>query len=233
MNDNEKQLDDLERAGDGESTGSSTASQAPDGIRAPAQVSQVEVSTDEPRSDAASKPAPDGLSEAAIEPIENLLEKARADSVKMRDQMLRVAADFDNYRKRTRREIEEAGRRAREELLREMLPVFDNLERAVAHADQAADVRSMADGVKMVLKQFLDTLGKLGVRRVQTVGAAFDPTIHEAIQQIATNEQPPGTVVAEVQPGYAWEERLLRAAMVVVAKAQPVVEQERDAEPSE
>ena len=137
----------------------------------------------------------------------------------MREQMLRIAADFENFRKRSRREIEESARHSRETLLRELLPVFDNLERAVAHAEQAADARSVADGVKMVLRQFSDTLGKLGIQRIQSVGAPFDPMVHEAIQQISTADQPPGTVVAEVQPGYSWDERLVRAAMVVVAMA--------------
>jgi len=70
----------------------------------------------------------------------------------------------------------------------------------------------------MVLKQFADTLGRIGIKRVPTVGSAFDPTQHEAIQQLETDEHPPGTVVAEVQPGYAMGDKLVRAAMVVVAK---------------
>jgi molecular chaperone GrpE len=105
--------------------------------------------------------------------------------------------------------------------LRELLPVFDNLERAVVHAGQASDAKAVADGVGMVLKQFVDTLGKIGIRRVPTVGAIFDPAQHEAIQQIETSEHPAGTIVAEVQPGYALGDRLLRAAMVIVSKGSP------------
>ncbi len=146
------------------------------------------------------------------------LEAARAETNRVRDQLLRTAADFDNFRKRTRRELEDAQKRGREELLRELLPVFDNLERAVVHAGQASDSKAVADGVGMVLKQFSDTLGRLGIKRVATVGSPFDPTQHEAIQQVETDEHPPGTVVAEVQPGYAMGDRLLRAAMVIVAK---------------
>jgi molecular chaperone GrpE len=146
------------------------------------------------------------------------LEEAKAEAARLKDQLLRTAADFDNFRKRSRREIDDAQKRGREELLRELLPVFDNLERAVLHAGQASDAKAVAEGVGFVLKQFVDTLGKVGIRRITTVGSTFDPNQHEAIQQIETNEHPPGTVVAEVQPGYALGDRLVRAALVVVAK---------------
>jgi molecular chaperone GrpE len=153
--------------------------------------------------------------EAARDP----LEVAQAEAARLRDQLLRTAADFDNFRKRSRRELVDAERRAREELLRDLLPVFDNLERASVHAETATDVKSLADGVNMVLRQFLDTLSKLGVERVQTMGVPFDPTQHEAIQHVESSEQPPGTVLHEVQAGYRAGDRLVRPAMVVVAKA--------------
>jgi molecular chaperone GrpE len=149
------------------------------------------------------------------------LEEAQAEIARLRDQLLRTAADFDNFRKRTRREVEDAHKRGKEELLRELLPVFDNLERAVVHAGQATDAKAVADGVGMVLKQFGDTLGKVGIKRIPAVGGPFDPSLHEAIQQVETNDHPPGTIVAEVQPGYTLGERLVRASMVVVAKPKP------------
>ena len=149
------------------------------------------------------------------------LEEAQAECARLRDQLLRTAADFDNFRKRTRRELDDAHKRGKEELLRELLPVFDNLERAVVHAGQASDAKAVADGVGMVLKQFQDTLGKVGIKRIPAVGGPFDPSMHEAIQQVETNEHPAGTVVAEVQPGYSLGDRLVRASMVVVAKPKP------------
>jgi molecular chaperone GrpE len=79
----------------------------------------------------------------------------------------------------------------------------------------------VSDGLKMVLRQFTDTLGRSGITKVPTVGNNFDPSLHEAIQQVETDEHPPGTVVAEVQPGYLQGDRLVRAAMVVVAKPKP------------
>ena len=155
------------------------------------------------------------------------LEEAQAEIARVRDQFLRTAADFDNFRKRTRRELDDAHKRGKEELLRELLPIFDNLERAVVHAGQASDAKAVADGVGMVLKQFQDTLGKVGIKRIAAVGGAFDPSLHEAIQQVETNDHPAGTIVAEVQPGYAMGDRLVRAAMVVVAKPRPKPEAEK------
>lgn len=137
---------------------------------------------------------------------------------KLRDQYLRTAADFENYRKRTRREVDDAQRRGRESALKDLLPVFDNLERAAAHAQNAVDAKSVVDGLRIVLKQFGDTLEKMGIKRVTAVGAPFDPAVHEAIQHLESDEHPAGVVMAEVQPGYSLGEHLIRAAMVVVSK---------------
>ena len=146
------------------------------------------------------------------------LTEAKAEAMRMKDQWMRTAADFDNFRKRTRRELEDTRKAGKEDLLKEFLPVFDNLERAIQSAQRATDVKGVAEGLQMVLRQYIDTLGRGGISKVPSVGTQFDPSHHEAIQQIETDEHPPGTVVAEVQPGYAQGDRLIRAAMVVVAK---------------
>jgi molecular chaperone GrpE len=117
------------------------------------------------------------------------------------------------------RQEADAEKKAREDLLRELLPVFDNLERAMTSTEKATDVQSVAEGVRMVIRQFTDTLSKLGVERVASVGLPFDPAVHEAIQHLETDEYPPGTVAAEIQGGYRANERLVRPALVVVAKA--------------
>jgi molecular chaperone GrpE len=188
--------------------------------------------SDEPASEAEAE-APAGAAQPESEPpaeapaaptAEQRVADAQAESARLRDQLLRTAADFDNFRKRTRRELEDAQRRGRDSSIKDMLPVFDNLERAAAHAEGAPDVKAVADGLRIVLKQFLDTLEKIGVRRVATVGSAFDPAVHEAIQQLESSEHPAGVIVAEVQPGYAVGDQLLRAAMVVVSKGPPQVE---------
>lgn len=150
---------------------------------------------------------------------QDALSLAQAEGVRLKDQLLRTLADFDNFRKRTRRDLVDAERRAREELLKELLPVFDNLERAAQHAESATEVQALADGIGMVMRQFADTLGKVGVERIAALGQAFDPSVHEAVQSVETQEYPPGAVAAELQAGYRLGERVIRPAMVVVAKA--------------
>ena len=165
-------------------------------------------------------PPPEHLTDevAAVEEVVDPLEAAKAENSKLRDQLLRTAADFDNFRKRSRRELGEAEKRAREDLIKDLLPVFDNLERATAHAETATDVKALADGIGLVKRQFVDTLSKIGIERIQTLGKLFDPAFHEAVQQLETDEHPPGTVMHEVQAGYMQGEKLVRPAIVVVAK---------------
>jgi molecular chaperone GrpE len=146
------------------------------------------------------------------------LEAARNERDRMREQLLRVAADFDNFRKRSRKEVEEVRRRSIEDTLREVLPIVDNLERAADAMGNATEVAAVVDGVHMVLRGFEDVANRLGLKRVESVGVQFDPTCHDAMQQQETGEYAPGTIVSEVVPGYYLGERLLRPAMVVVAK---------------
>ena len=150
------------------------------------------------------------------EPTE--LERAQIERDRMREQLLRIAADFDNFRKRSRKEVEEVRRRSIEDTLREVLPLVDNLERAADAATDATEVAAVAEGVRMVLRGFDDIANRLNLRRVPSLGQQFDPTCHDAMQQEETKEHPPGTIVAEVVPGYYLGDRLLRPAMVVVAK---------------
>lgn len=142
----------------------------------------------------------------------------QAEVARLRDQLLRTAADFDNYRKRSRREQDDAQRRGRESVIKDLLPVFDNLERAAGSAESAPDAKAVADGLRIVLRQFVDTLDKMGVKRIASVGQTFDPAVHEAIQHLPSADHPAGVILAEVQPGYTIGDHLVRAAMVVVSK---------------
>jgi len=134
----------------------------------------------------------------------------------LKDRLLRTAAEFENFKKRTRKEMDEAQARGREGVLKEILPVLDNLERALQHA---AEKDPLAVGVRMVEKQLLVALEKFGITRFSAVGQPFDPSVHDAIQQVETAEMPPGTVAMEFAKGYKAGDRLLRPAMVSVAKA--------------
>jgi molecular chaperone GrpE len=173
-----------------------------------------------PSSGPASGTAPSGQAPEAQPAVDSVdpVAQAKAEAQRFKDQWMRSAADFDNFRKRSRKELEDTRKAGREELLKDLLPVFDNLERAMTSAERATEVKPVSDGLKMVLRQFVDTLGRSGITKVPTIGQQFDPGLHEAIQQVETDEHQPGTVVAEVQPGYLQGDRLIRAAMVIVAK---------------
>jgi len=168
-------------------------------------------------------PKPEGAAEPKAEgnELESLrvkLADAQAEALKVRDQLLRTAADFDNFRKRTRKDVEDAQRKGLERALLEVLPVADNLERALQAAQQSGgDLSSVVEGVRMVLRFFEDAMSRLGVERVPSVGNAFDPGLHEAVQHVES-EEPAGTVITEMTPGYKLGGKLLRAALVAVAR---------------
>lgn len=192
-----------------------------DSTTAQAEAEQAAQAEPAEKAEAAEKPEPAAKPEKGEPTVEQKLAEAQAEVARTRDQLLRTAADFDNFRKRARRNEDEERRRGRELLLKDLLPVFDNLERAVQHAEAAPDVKAVADGLRMVLKQFVDTLDKGGIKRVPAVGHAFDPTKHEAIQHLESKDHPAGVILHEVQPGYMIGDYLVRAAMVVVSKGAP------------
>ncbi|SDL77454.1 molecular chaperone GrpE [Geoalkalibacter ferrihydriticus] len=151
------------------------------------------------------------------------LDECRQEARRNHDLYLRMAADLDNFRKRAQREREDLAKFANEKILREILPVMDNLERAVGHARQeGGDNQGLFEGVEMTLNQFGKVLEKFGVAPIESVGKAFDPARHEAMGQVESAEHPANTVAQELQKGYVLHERLLRPALVMVTKT-PVV----------
>lgn len=164
--------------------------------------------------------APEPEPEPELDPVAEL--EAKLD--KKQDQLLRVAADFDNYKKRSRRDATEAAFRARNELLQELLPLIDNVELALSHATENSDgdAKSLREGVEMVLRQFKTTMEKYEVKAFDSLGEPFDPNFHEALSQRETDEHPPGVVIEEYRRGYLMGDRLIRPAMVVVAAAPAV-----------
>ncbi len=153
---------------------------------------------------------------------EELLAASQAEVEKNWDLYLRARADLENYRKRAQREKEDLSRFANENLLREILPVVDNLERALEHARQEDGGNGgLLQGVEMTLGQLQRVLEKFGVTAVCCVGEPFDPARHEALGQVESAEYPPNAVAQELQKGYLLNDRLLRPALVMVAKAPP------------
>lgn len=158
----------------------------------------------------------DAPAEPTLEQQIEQLERLEKEKRELHDRLLRTAAEFENFKKRTKKEADEASTRGREQLLKELLPALDNLERALKHAP-AGDPLTV--GVQQTEKQLLQALEKFGVVRFTALGKPFDPSLHDAIQQVETAEYPPGSVAQEFASGYLLGQRLLRPAMVAVAKA--------------
>jgi molecular chaperone GrpE len=158
----------------------------------------------------------------AVDPItklKNEIEAAKAESSTNWDLYLRERADLENARKRHQRDKEDALRFANDRLLKEMIPVLDNLERAVEHAGQDNDNnQGLLEGVNMTINQFRKALEDFGVKPITAIGADFDPNLHQAMGQVESAEQAPNTVVSEFQKGYLLHDRLLRPSLVMVAK---------------
>lgn len=151
--------------------------------------------------------------------LEEQLSACQEELAKHKDLYLRTVADLENYRKRAQREKEEMGRFANERLLREILPIKDNLERAVEHArEQESDAKALLEGIDMTLQMLGKTLEQFGVAPITALGEPFDPNRHEAMGQMESTEHPPNIIVKEMQRGYLLNDRLLRPAMVMVAR---------------
>jgi molecular chaperone GrpE len=149
-------------------------------------------------------------------------EALRQERDELRDRLLRTSAEFDNYRKRTERERREQAEYASADLAKDLLPVIDDLERALeASAGAGTDARlaALREGVDMVRRQFLETLQRRGVEPIATVGTMFDPEWHEALATEPAEGRPEGEITAEIRRGYRIGQRLLRAAMVKVAQS--------------
>jgi molecular chaperone GrpE len=144
------------------------------------------------------------------------------------DRYVRQVAEAENFKKRNLRERDDAIRFANETLLKELLPVIDNLERAIAHAAGGENGNPLVEGVEMVLKGFHDVFNKFGVTQIIAVGQPFDPSKHEAVAQVASDTHEPNTVVEELHRGYMFRDRLLRASLVTVAKAPETKDKKND-----
>jgi len=157
-------------------------------------------------------------SESKEEPDSTGTDPGSLDEIKaLQDKYLRLAAEFDNYKRLSLREQRDSARFANEGLLKELLPILDNLERAVRSSKDKHRRDGLIQGVELTLKQFMETLAKFGVRPIASVGQAFDPSRHEAVARVESNTVPAGSVVDEFQRGYYLHDRILRPAMVTVS----------------
>ena len=152
-------------------------------------------------------------------PVVDEVEQLRRDVAEKNDRLLRALAEADNVRRRAQRDREEAARYAGEGMLRDLIPVLDNLDRALDAARNAGEAPGIVDGVELIRREFLKVLERHGVTRYSALGQRFDPNQHEAIARIVSVDNEPGTVVGETVPGYSLRGRILRAAQVAVAAA--------------
>jgi molecular chaperone GrpE len=184
-----------------------------------------------PQHDSPNQPGPDAGRQGVIDsraasaptettnpqaPVHPEVQAAREEAQNTFARYQRLAADFENYKRRTRQELGDRTQYANEELLRKLLPILDNFRRALDHAPEDLDP-NWYEGLKMVGRQFEDVLQAQGLSTISAVGEKFDPSQHEAIAREETDEQEEGTIVEEMQPGYRLHERVLRPTLVKVA----------------
>ena len=156
---------------------------------------------------------------ASAEPRES--PEIQADAVSaLQNKYLRLAAEFENYKKLAQKQKQEYVRFANESILKELLPVVDNLERALKHAKDHHGQGSLIQGVELTLKQATEVLARFGVKPIVSLGAPFDPTQHQAVARHESQTAKANTVIEECQKGYLLHDRVLRAAMVVVASGE-------------
>lgn len=182
-------------------------------------------------------PPTEGVTEAVVEtaegkasPLEQELEQKDAQLRELNDRYLRTLADFDNFRKRARQEMDEARRNAAASVIEEVLPVLDNFERALQAAQDSQQLDKLLEGVHMIRRQMQDILERRGVAPIVALGQPFDPNVHEAVARVETADHPEGTVVYEVEKGYTFGDRVLRPTKVAVAAA-PAEEQQSETTP--
>lgn len=162
----------------------------------------------------------EGESESGEEDLSVQLESAEAEAKANYDRFLRATAELENMKKRFQRDMESLRKFANQSLIKDLLVVVDNLERAIASGENEKEVApQLLEGVDMTLKEILKILEKFGVKPIEALEKTFDPTVHEAVMQEEVADVPENTVIKELQKGYWMHDRLLRPSMVVVSKS--------------
>lgn len=163
--------------------------------------------------------ATDAVTEDADNDIEKRLEESEAEAKMAHDRFLRVSAEFENYKKRAQREVDDFRKYANEAIIKELLTVVDNLERAVESSSDKCENGQLLEGVDLTLKEILKVFEKFSVKPIEALEHEFDPAVHQAVLQEASETHAENRVIREFQKGYTIHDRLLRPAMVVVSKS--------------
>ena len=184
-----------------------------------AEVEEAEVAKDEV----------DGTVDQSEEPKEKIeatpLFLAREEAEMYKDRWMRLAAEFENYKKRRAREFEILVQSASEDVIRDLLPILDGVGRALAHSENGdTESEGFQEGIKMIMEQFPRVLYNRNLKEIETVGKPFDPTVHEALMQMPSEVHDVGIVSDEVEKGYSLGDKVLRPAKVVVSQGKPAPE---------
>lgn len=173
-----------------------------------AEVVSEEAQTDEP-----------AVEEVVVLNNDEQVAAAQEETAQIKEQMIREQAETQNIRKRLQKDVENARKYALEKFAEDLLPIIDNLERAIASAGEGEEVKPVLEGLELTLKSFVDTLAKYNVEQVDPHGEPFDPQLHQAMTMVPNPDIEPNSVMDVVQKGYTLNGRLVRPAMVVVSKA--------------
>lgn len=169
------------------------------------------------------EPVPaNAVGEKAIESHEeevaaDALEAAKTEAAENRDRWMRAVADLENFKKRSFQEKSRLLKYKNEELLRDLLTVVDNIDRAVGHCEQSGKTDALAEGLCVISEMFQGLLSKYGVTEIESLGKPFDPNIHEAMAKVSVPDKEPNTVIEVMEKGYMYQDRLLRPAKVIVS----------------
>ena len=169
--------------------------------------------------------------DASTETGSSDLDRIKAERDQNLDKFQRVTAELENFRRRVQREAELSARYSSLPLIRDLLPAMDNVARTIQAAEQTGKLDDLLQGLQMIIAQFDQIFGSHSAKPIAAVGEIFDPNLHEALQQVPTDEHPPMTVIQELERGYIMHDRVIRPTKVLVACALP--EQTKDTEPAE
>ncbi|MDE0041032.1 MAG: nucleotide exchange factor GrpE [Candidatus Poribacteria bacterium] len=164
----------------------------------------------------------DGGTESEAElSLEEEFAKLKAEYQAQYDQMLRKIAEYDNLKKRAERRAEESSKYAIEGVIKDIIPIIDSVERAIESTSKSKDFDALSEGIQLIHKQLLDSLQRRSINPIETIGENFDPTRHEAIMHVESEEVPENAVIEEFQRGYTLHDRVIRPSMVSVSKGTP------------
>ena len=189
----------------------------------------AEVVKDEVNGDADQSEEVDEETDQPEEPKEKIeatpLFLAREEAEMYKDRWMRLAAEFENYKKRRAREFEVLVESASEDVIRDLLPILDGVGRALAHSENGdTESEGFQEGIKMIMEQFPRVLYNRNLKEIETVGKPFDPTVHEALMQMPSEIHDAGIVSEEIEKGYSLGDKVLRPAKVVVSQGTPAPE---------